>query len=137
MLKRILEILPAVCLATSMAASAQSPFIGQWTFDSSRSRTPDEMKVQSLGGDNTPLISAGVRKRSWRMGRPARPPGNLPLGEAGSAGHVDRSAQERWTVDAESDMEAFGRRQYADGLLPRVRVGWFDVEPGLCLPAHR
>ncbi len=50
MLKRILEILPAVCLATSLAFSAQSPFIGHWKFDSSRSRTPDEMKVQSLGG---------------------------------------------------------------------------------------
>jgi hypothetical protein len=49
MLKRILGILPAVCLVTSMASSAQSPFIGQWKFDSSRSRTPDEMKVQSLG----------------------------------------------------------------------------------------
>ena len=51
MLKRILEILPALCLATSMASSAQSPFIGQWKFDSSRSRTPDEMKVQSQGGN--------------------------------------------------------------------------------------
>ena len=50
-LKRILEILPVVCLATSMAASAQSPFIGQWKFDSSRSRTPDEMKVHSQGGN--------------------------------------------------------------------------------------
>ena len=50
MLKRILEILSAVFLATSMASSAQSPFIGQWRFDSSRSRTPDEMKVQSQGG---------------------------------------------------------------------------------------
>ena len=50
MLKRILEILSAVCLATSMA-SAQNPFIGQWKFDSSRSRTPDEMKVQSQGGN--------------------------------------------------------------------------------------
>jgi hypothetical protein len=51
MLKRILGILEAVCLATSMACSAQSPFIGQWKFDSSRSRTPDEMKVQSQGGN--------------------------------------------------------------------------------------
>jgi hypothetical protein len=51
MLKRILEILPAVCLATSMASSAQSPFIGQWKFDTSRSRTPDEMKIQSQGGN--------------------------------------------------------------------------------------
>jgi len=49
-LKRIFGILPAICLAVSMASSGQSPFIGQWKFDSSRSRTPDEMKVQSLGG---------------------------------------------------------------------------------------
>jgi len=51
MLNRILEILPAVCLATGMACAAQSPFIGQWKFDSSKSRTPDEMKVQSQGGN--------------------------------------------------------------------------------------
>jgi hypothetical protein len=51
MLKRILQILPAVCLAASVASSAQSPFIGQWNFDSSKSRTPDEMKVQSQGGN--------------------------------------------------------------------------------------
>jgi hypothetical protein len=51
MLKRILEILPAVCLATSIASWAQNPFIGQWKFDSSKSRTPDEMKVQSQGGN--------------------------------------------------------------------------------------
>ena len=50
-LKRILQILPAVCLATSMASQAQSPFIGQWKFDSSKSRTPDEMKVQCKGGN--------------------------------------------------------------------------------------
>jgi len=49
--KRILKTLPAVCLATSMAFSAQSPFIGEWEFDSSQSRTPDEMKVQSQGGN--------------------------------------------------------------------------------------
>jgi len=34
-------------------------------------------------------------------------------------------------------MEAFGGRQYPHRLLPRVRAGRFDVEPGLCLPAHR
>ncbi len=51
MLKRILEILPAVCLATSVASAAQSSFIGQWKFDSSKSRTPDEMKVQSQGSN--------------------------------------------------------------------------------------
>jgi hypothetical protein len=50
-LRQILEIVPAVCLATSMASLAESPFIGLWKFDSSRSRTPDEMKVQSQGGN--------------------------------------------------------------------------------------
>jgi hypothetical protein len=47
--KRILAILPAVCLATGMAWGAESPFIGEWKFDSSKSRMPDEMKVHSKG----------------------------------------------------------------------------------------
>jgi hypothetical protein len=49
--KRILEILPAVCLATGVAWGAQSPFIGEWKLDSSKSRMPDEMKVESKGGN--------------------------------------------------------------------------------------
>jgi hypothetical protein len=50
-LKQILAILPAVCLSTSMVFSALNPLIGQWKFDTSRSRTPDEMKVQGQGGN--------------------------------------------------------------------------------------
>jgi hypothetical protein len=49
--KRILEILSAVCLATSMAWAAQSPFIGEWKLDPSKTRMPDEMKVQSQGAN--------------------------------------------------------------------------------------
>ncbi len=49
--KRILEILPAVCLATGMTWAAESPFIGEWKLDPSKSRMPDEMKVQSKGGN--------------------------------------------------------------------------------------
>jgi hypothetical protein len=49
--KRILEIVPAVCLAAGMAWAAESPFIGDWKLDSSKSRMPDEMKVQSQGGN--------------------------------------------------------------------------------------
>ncbi len=48
---RILEILPAVCLATGMAWAAESLFIGEWKLDPSKSRMPDEMKVQSMGGN--------------------------------------------------------------------------------------
>jgi len=48
---RILEILPAVCLATSMAWAAESSFIGEWKLDPSKTRMPDEMKVQNMGGN--------------------------------------------------------------------------------------
>ncbi len=51
MCKRILEILPAVCLATGMAWAAESPFIGEWKLDPSKTRMPDEMKVESKGGN--------------------------------------------------------------------------------------
>ena len=51
MFKRILKILPAVCLATSMAWAAQSQFIGEWKLDPSKTRMPDEMKVQSQGAN--------------------------------------------------------------------------------------
>lgn len=51
MFNRILEILPAVCLATSMAWAAESPFIGEWKLDPSKTRMPDEMKVQNKGGN--------------------------------------------------------------------------------------
>jgi hypothetical protein len=49
-LKRIFEILSAVCLTTGMAWAAGSPFIGEWKLDPSKTRMPDEMKVRSYGG---------------------------------------------------------------------------------------
>jgi hypothetical protein len=53
--KRIVKIVPAACLAacltTGMAWAAQSPFIGAWKLDPSKTRMPDEMKVESKGGD--------------------------------------------------------------------------------------
>ena len=51
MFKRILRILPVVCLATSVAWMAENPFVGVWKLDSSKSRMPDEMKVQSTGSN--------------------------------------------------------------------------------------
>jgi hypothetical protein len=58
MSKRVLAMLPAICVAATMALAAQSPFIGEWKLDSSRSRTPDEMKVQHKEG-NTYLFDFG------------------------------------------------------------------------------
>ena len=60
MFQRNLKILLAVCLAASAvgatitasaAMAADSPFIGEWKLDSSKSRMPDEMKVESKGGN--------------------------------------------------------------------------------------
>ncbi len=51
MFSRLFKFLPAVCVAVGMASAAQSPFVGEWKLDPSRSRMPDEMKVQSEGGN--------------------------------------------------------------------------------------
>lgn len=51
MFTRILAIVPAFCLATGIAWAAQSPFIGEWKLDPSKTRMPDEMKVASKGGN--------------------------------------------------------------------------------------
>jgi len=50
MFKRMVNILPALCLATGMAWGAESPFIGEWKLDPAKTRMPDEMKVESKGG---------------------------------------------------------------------------------------
>jgi hypothetical protein len=66
--ERILKILPAVCLATGMAWAAESPFIGEWKLDPSKSGMPDEMKVQSKGGNKYAFDFGGAPRRSWWMG---------------------------------------------------------------------
>jgi hypothetical protein len=48
---RPLVILLAVCLATSVGWLPENPFIGQWKLVPSKSRMPDEMKVESKGNN--------------------------------------------------------------------------------------
>ncbi|HEX3699219.1 MAG TPA: hypothetical protein VHV27_00955 [Phenylobacterium sp.] len=50
MFTRILGILLAAGLTTSVAQAAEIPFVGSWKLDPARTRLPDEMKVQSKGG---------------------------------------------------------------------------------------
>jgi hypothetical protein len=51
--KPIVRILPAACLAacltTGVAWAAESPFIGAWKLNPSKTRLPDEMKVRRAG----------------------------------------------------------------------------------------
>lgn len=47
----MLRIFSTLALAAAATSWAQSPFIGTWKFDTARSRVPDEMKIQSEGGN--------------------------------------------------------------------------------------
>jgi hypothetical protein len=47
----MVKILPTVCLATGMAWAAENPLIGEWKLDPSKSRLPDEMKVERESGN--------------------------------------------------------------------------------------
>jgi len=96
MLKRFLEILPAVCLAMGMACSAQSPFIGQWKFDSSKSRTPDEMKVQSQGGNKYTFDFGGGAETIVADGT------DQP-GRAGTVLSAKQEAPDTWIVERKKD----------------------------------
>lgn len=46
MFERILKFPLAVCLVTGLAWASESPFLGKWKLDASKSRMPDEMKVE-------------------------------------------------------------------------------------------
>ena len=51
MLKRALIFLVFASVAVGAASAAQNPFVGEWKLNSSLSRMPDEMKVESKGGN--------------------------------------------------------------------------------------
>jgi hypothetical protein len=50
-LKRALKLLVVASMAVGMAWAAENPFIGEWKLNPSKSRMPDEMKVESKGGN--------------------------------------------------------------------------------------
>jgi hypothetical protein len=96
MLKRILVIVPALCLATSMVCSAQSPFIGRWKFDTSRSRTPDEMKVQSQGRNKYTFDFGGGAETIVADGTDQR-------GLAGTLLSAKQEAPDTWIIERKKD----------------------------------
>jgi hypothetical protein len=51
MLKRAVQVLLAVCVAVGCLSAADSPFVGDWKLNPSRSKLTDVMKVESLGGN--------------------------------------------------------------------------------------
>ncbi|HKW33599.1 MAG TPA: hypothetical protein VJN92_11385 [Candidatus Acidoferrum sp.] len=51
MLKRGLPLLVAGCFLASAIWAAEDPFVGEWKLNPSKSRFPDEMKVESAGAN--------------------------------------------------------------------------------------
>jgi hypothetical protein len=94
--KQILKILPAVCLATGMAWAAESPFIGEWKLDPSKSRMPDEMKVQSKG-DNKYAFDFGGGAEMIVVDRSDQP------GHGGTLLSVKAEAPDTWIVERKKD----------------------------------
>src|SRR5690242_12043439 len=88
---RILRILPAVCLAASIASAAKSPFIGAWKLDPSRTRMPDEMKVQQKG-DNKYEFDFGIGGETIVVDGTDQP------GQAGTLLSVKAEAPDTWIV---------------------------------------
>ena len=96
MFNRIVKILPAVCLVTGIARSAESPFIGEWKLDPSNSRLPDEMKVESEGGSKYAFDFGAGAERIVVDGTDQ--PGN-----GGTLLSVNPEAPDRWIVERKKD----------------------------------
>ena len=94
-LKRILVILPAVFLAT-MAFAAKSPFIGEWKLDPSKTRMPDEMKVQNEGGNKYAFDFGGGAETITVDGS------DMP-GLGGTLLSVKAEAPDTWIVERKKD----------------------------------
>ena len=60
MLKRVLKLLVVAGMAVGMAWAAENPFIGEWKLDPSMTRMPDEMKIESKGGNTYSFNFAGT-----------------------------------------------------------------------------
>jgi hypothetical protein len=94
--KRFLRMLPAVCLAMGMARAAENPFIGEWKLDPSKSRLPDEMKVESEGGNKYTFDFGAGTERIVVDGTDQ--PGN-----GGTLLSVNAEASDTWIVERKKD----------------------------------
>lgn len=98
--KRTLGGLLAAGLTIGAACAAESPFIGTWKLDPSKSRLPDEMKVESKGG-NTYAFDFGAGAETIVVD------GSDQAGYGGTLLSVKAEAPDTWIVVRKKD----GRQQ--------------------------
>ena len=102
MFKRIVKILPAVCLATvclatGVAWAAESPFIGEWKLNPSKSRMPDEMKIERKGGNTYAFDFGGGAETIVVDGT------DQPGGYGGTVLSVKAEAPDTWIIQRKKD----------------------------------
>ena len=125
-------------MAVGMAWAAENPFIGEWKLDPSKTRMPDEMKIESKGGNTYSFNFGGTPETIVADGT------DQP-GIAGTTLSVKADAPDTWIVERKKDGQLLLRGtwklskdgSYAHGLLPRIRVRRLHAQHGLRLPAQR
>jgi hypothetical protein len=95
-MNRSLKTLLVVCLLTSTAWAGANPFIGDWKLDPSKSRMPDEMKVQSQGGNKYAFDFGGATETIVVDGT------DQP-GYGGTTLSVKAEAPDTWIVERKKD----------------------------------
>ncbi len=80
-----------------MASAAQSPFVGEWKLDPLRSRLPDEMKVQSEGGNKYAFDFGGGAAETIVVDGSDQP------GLGGTLLSVKAEAPDTWIVERKKD----------------------------------
>ena len=93
----MIKILVAVCMATGAAWAAQSLFIGEWKLDPSKTRMPDEMKVESKGGNKYAVDFGGGAETIVVDGS------DQPGGYGGTLLSVKAEAPDTWIVERKKD----------------------------------
>jgi hypothetical protein len=94
--KRILGIVLAACLSTSVGRAAEAPFVGDWKLDAAKTRLPDAMTVQNKGGQTYAFDFGGGVETIVVDG------GDQP-GQDGTLLSVKTEAPDRWTVERKKD----------------------------------
>jgi len=96
-LKRALKLLVFASLAVAMASAADSPFIGEWKLNPGLSRMPDEMKVESKGGNTYSFDFGGGAETIVVDGT------EQPGGYGGTVLSVKPEAPDTWIVERKKD----------------------------------
>ena len=97
MSKRMVKILATLYLATGGVWAAQSPFIGEWKLDPSKTRLPDEMKVENQGG-NKYVFDFGAGAETVVVDG-----SDQPGGYGGTMLSVKAQAPDSWVVRRKKD----------------------------------